>query len=499
MFKLIRYPSEFADLIFRGHPSGGEINIFHGKRHICHLNSSHSKRIIITPNRINSRLVPLILGSTRRCSSIPSSSSSVAWKNLPKIPLSIGGLIVFGLVINWIRQDDDRIKRSLLMGSSESGGTSTSTSKSKKTFRDRKIIEYENRIRTFSTPDKIFRYFATIKVCYDDSNESEVFMTPDDFLRAVTPGIKQPANLGLEQFRKLELDKETHVDFGLKSDSIFYKLSSYGLINYSDFLFLLTLLSVSQRQFKIAFRVFDLNGDGNVDYEEFEKVQNAILHQTSVGQKLGSAIKTNYRGVSSALARYFFGTELNEKLTTEKFLDFQKQLQEEMLTLEFERKRPNEFGKISESKFAELLITYAGFQEKKKAKVLKRIKKAYPDVEMNNAGRGITLTDYLTFHLFLQNINDVDIALTFYNIAGASIDEATFKHAARTVANVNLRDHLIKVVFVLFDENQDGQLSNKEFVAVMKERLRRGLGRPKDTGLFKLVGHVWNALKMDLF
>ena len=31
-------------------------------------------------------------------------------------------------------------------------------------FKDRKIIEYENRIRSYSTPDKIFRYFATYRV-----------------------------------------------------------------------------------------------------------------------------------------------------------------------------------------------------------------------------------------------------------------------------------------------------------------------------------------------
>lgn len=31
-------------------------------------------------------------------------------------------------------------------------------------FRERRIIQYENRIRTYSTPDKIFRYFATYKV-----------------------------------------------------------------------------------------------------------------------------------------------------------------------------------------------------------------------------------------------------------------------------------------------------------------------------------------------
>ena len=36
--------------------------------------------------------------------------------------------------------------------------------KKKVGFRNRKIIEYENRIRQYSTPDKIFRYFATYKV-----------------------------------------------------------------------------------------------------------------------------------------------------------------------------------------------------------------------------------------------------------------------------------------------------------------------------------------------
>lgn len=48
------------------------------------------------------------------------------------------------------------------------------------------MIEYENRIRDYSTPDKIFRYFATLKV------DSEVFMTPEDFVRSITPGMKQP-------------------------------------------------------------------------------------------------------------------------------------------------------------------------------------------------------------------------------------------------------------------------------------------------------------------
>lgn len=55
-----------------------------------------------------------------------------------------------------------------------------------------KIIDYENRLRAFSTPDKIFRYFATVKIMHFES--THVFMTPDDFLRAITPGLGPAPN-----------------------------------------------------------------------------------------------------------------------------------------------------------------------------------------------------------------------------------------------------------------------------------------------------------------
>ena len=55
------------------------------------------------------------------------------------------------------------------------------------------IIGYEDRIRAYSTPDKIFRYFATIQSgSLGSGGESEIFMTPEDFVRSLTPGILQP-------------------------------------------------------------------------------------------------------------------------------------------------------------------------------------------------------------------------------------------------------------------------------------------------------------------
>ena len=73
-------------------------------------------------------------------------------------------------------------------------------------------------------------------------------MTPEDFLRSLTPGMIQPQGLGLDQFRKF--DPETmnfkQMQQKLPEDSIFFKLGSTGLISFSDYIFLLTILSTSR-------------------------------------------------------------------------------------------------------------------------------------------------------------------------------------------------------------------------------------------------------------
>lgn len=55
------------------------------------------------------------------------------------------------------------------------------------------------------------------------------------------------------------------------------------------------------------------------------------------------------------------------------------QLQTEILNLEFKRKEPNDNGKIGEADFAELSLAYAGYPAKRKARMLKRVKKKYGD------------------------------------------------------------------------------------------------------------------------
>jgi len=137
---------------------------------------------------------------------------------------------------------------------------------------------------------------------------------------------------------------------------------------------------------------------------------------------------SSYKGINSGLTTYFFGENKEGNLTVDKFLEFQRQLQNEILRLEFNRKSSGS-NTIPEKAFVELLIAYAGFPDKKKSKMIRRVRKTF-----KNSVRGVTLEDYLNFYQVLNNINDIDTALQFYHIAGAPIERSTMKHVAHTVA-----------------------------------------------------------------
>ena len=106
-------------------------------------------------------------------------------------------------------------------------------------------------------------------------------MTPQDFLRSITPGLKQPENLGLDNYVTVNAKevKTVFQNLGMEEEYIFQKLSSGGLICFSDYIFLLNVLNTSRRHFEVAFEMFDLNGDGDVDAKEFEVVTNLLKSQ----------------------------------------------------------------------------------------------------------------------------------------------------------------------------------------------------------------------------
>uniref|UniRef100_A0A1I8FXF6 EF-hand domain-containing protein n=1 Tax=Macrostomum lignano TaxID=282301 RepID=A0A1I8FXF6_9PLAT len=331
-------------------------------------------------------------------------------------------------------------------------------------FRDRKIIAYEDRIRAYSTPDKIFRYFATLQRVEPDGS-TQVLMTPADFVRSITPGVKQPEGLGLDAFQRYDPTKD-ELKLEVRPDSVFYTLGDKALISFSDYVFLLTHRSA--------------------------QVQAILRDQSNVGKRhrdhstTGNTLKAE---MNTALATYFFGENGQGTLSVARMLEFQARLQRELNRIEFDRYQPDERDRISELRFARLLITYAGFSEAKKRKMLRRVREAFGkgddegEDDKAKASRGISFKQYVEFAQLLKCIADVDTALTFYHL----------------VAGIQLDDHVLDVVFVLFDEDGDLHLSNKEFVSVMKHRMLRGLDRPMDTGLVRFLSALSTCAQNQVY
>ncbi|KAK0161751.1 hypothetical protein PV327_008167 [Microctonus hyperodae] len=64
--------------------------------------------------------------------------------------------------------------------------------------------------------------------------------------------------------------------------------------------------------------------------------------------------------------------------------------------------------------------------------------------------------------------------MRMYTLADHPISKDEFLRAVKICTGTYISKHIIDTVFALFDVDGDGQLSYKEFIAIMKDRLHRG-------------------------
>ena len=133
--------------------------------------------------------------------------------------------------------------------------------------------------------------------------------------------------------------------------------------------------------------------------------------------------------------------------------------------------------------------------------------------------QGITFDEFRSFFQFLNNLEDFAIAMQMYNFASRSIGQGRkragatgteglishtqlvcffplawckikwqkwskrfslsllpdeFARAVYVATGLKLTRHLVHTIFKIFDVDHDDQLSYKEFIGIMKDRLHRG-------------------------
>uniref|UniRef100_A0A8P4G5Y6 EF-hand domain-containing protein n=1 Tax=Dicentrarchus labrax TaxID=13489 RepID=A0A8P4G5Y6_DICLA len=337
-----------------------------------------------------------------------------------------------------------------------------------------------------SSHEHRFRMFSSVEY------EGQLYMTPQNFIESVTmsePRNKRP----WRSLTKQELEKI------LTETPPVWRGSSKLFRNLRE--------REPHAGFKIAFNMFDADGNQMVDKREFLVLQEIFRKKNEKKGRKGDAEKSaqlvrklvlkkdsqefvarSYwdvlrRGASQVLFSdlaeradesitidttllvHFFGKKGKAELTFDDFYRFMDNLQTEVLEIEFLTYSKG-MTTISEEDFAKILLRFTNVENI--SAYLENVRQCIPDE------KGITFDEFRSFFQFLNNLEDFAIAMQMYNFASRSIGQDEFARAVYVATGLKLTRHLVHTIFKIFDVDHDDQLSYKEFIGIMKDRLHRG-------------------------
>ncbi|XP_048102551.1 calcium uptake protein 3, mitochondrial isoform X11 [Alosa alosa] len=331
-----------------------------------------------------------------------------------------------------------------------------------------------------SSHEHRFRLFSSVEY------EGQLYMTPQNFIESVTmsePRSKKPwRSLTKPELEKILADTPP---VWKGTSKLFRNLRERGIIAYTEYLFLLCILTKPHAGFKIAFNMFDADGNQMVDKREFLVLQEIFRKKNEKRGRKGDADKSaqlsmqlygyqvapvNSRVdesmmIDTSLLVHFFGKKGKAELTFDDFYRFMDNLQTEVLEIEFLTYSKG-MTTISEEDFARILLRYTTVDNI--SSYLDNVRQCIPDE------KGITFEEFRSFFQFLNNLEDFTIAMQMYNFASRSIGQDEFARAAYVATGLKLTRHLVNTIFKIFDVDHDDQLSYKEFIGIMKDRLHRG-------------------------
>ncbi|XP_007890985.2 calcium uptake protein 3, mitochondrial isoform X3 [Callorhinchus milii] len=318
-----------------------------------------------------------------------------------------------------------------------------------------------------SSQEQRFRQFASVEY------EGQFYMTPKDFIQAVTtdePSRVHPRKSLTRQELENVLIETPPVWKG--TSNLFRTLQDRGIIAYTEYLFLLCILTKPHAGFKIAFNMFDTDGNRMVDKKEFLVLQEIFRNKNEKRGRRGDDEEKSAQVriedsfiVDTTLLVHFFGRRGKAELNCDDFYRFMDNLQTEVLETEFLSYSKGMIT-ISEEDFARTLLRYTNVDNI--SSYLENVRQRIPE------DKGITFDEFRSFFQFLNNLEDFAIAMQMYNFANRSIGQDEFKRAVYVATDLKLSPHLVNTVFKIFDVDRDDQLSYKEFIGIMKDRLHRG-------------------------
>ncbi|CAH8585278.1 unnamed protein product [Schistosoma rodhaini] len=252
----------------------------------------------------------------------------------------------------------------------------------------------------------------------------------------------------------------------------FRNLQNDGIITFSEYLFLLHILTKTPSGFEIAFKMLDRDLSGSVDAREFMILNHIIAESTDdmpdTDRGAYDLLLPSDQAYNTTLMAHLFGYNKANNLSFEEFKRFMCNVQTEALEVEFQEFSSGSSA-ITPVDFARIILRYTTVSASEYDAFINRLKKAVPP------NIAITFNEFLKFFMFLNCLDDFALAVKMYTIAGQPISLPEFKRAVKACIGNELSSDVLTVLFALFDRDGDNCLSYNEFIHIMRERHSGGL------------------------
>ncbi|KAI9179380.1 Calcium uptake protein 1, mitochondrial [Blastocladiella emersonii ATCC 22665] len=349
-------------------------------------------------------------------------------------------------------------------------------------WKERKIGNYENRIRAYSHPFKVFQYFAT------RSKNGQDYMSPEDFVRSLQPYI--------ERFHAGKVD-DTYRRMKTASALQFFKLADTdgdGLISFPEYMFFTALLLIPEQHFDLAFRALDQNGDGLLTREEFAQLIDAEADETGFFGRMGRREQDvlSVRHCHGVL-RLLFGPDGKRPLHLLEFRGFMQRLKHEVLKLEFYHLPVDPAtDTIAVREVAALLLGYAELPLVLECSKRLHAMPAYED--------RVTFAEFVVVNDAVRRLDDIEMALYMdkHRDATNAQKDGTFlvsrDELARGIYAATGRDlnkNVLDALFKVFANPADpDRVDFLEMRHILKHRQFMGLDTPRDVGFTRWLNNT---------
>ncbi|KAG5045164.1 hypothetical protein JHK82_014548 [Glycine max] len=321
------------------------------------------------------------------------------------------------------------------------------------------FFNYEKRLRLHSPPEKVFEYFASCRTL-----EGELLMKPVDLMRAVVPVFPpSESNLVREGYLKGERNPG-HLFCPPSEFFMLFDVDNDGLISFKE----------------------------EIDKEEFKKVMQSMRSHTRQGVQHGDGRRTGLKANASVenggLVEYLFGKDGKGRLKHDKFVQFIRDLHDEIVGLEFAHYDYKSRKTISAKDFAHSIVASADLSHL--GRLLERVDELSNDPRFKDVC--ITFEEFKNFAELRKKLLPFSLAIFSFAEVQGLLTRDDFQRAASHVCGVSLSDNVVEIVFHLFDANEDGNLSTEEFVSVLQHR-ERDIAQPVETGIMGFLSCCWKC------